>query len=121
MVVHGYPLDELSTCGKSKITQLNDDGSIKTYFVKPEEFGIKQANLEELKGGSPEENAKILLDILNNKQGPKYDIAVLNAAAAIFVSGKAESIDEGILLAKKSIESGNALNCLKKLKEITNE
>ena len=121
MAVHGYPLDELSTCGKSKITQLNDDGSVNTYFVKPEDFGIKQAKLEELKGGSPDENAKIILDILNNKQGPKYDIAILNAAAAIFVSGKAKSIDEGILLAKKSIESGNALRCLKKLKEITNE
>ncbi|MCK5039883.1 MAG: anthranilate phosphoribosyltransferase [Candidatus Aenigmarchaeota archaeon] len=119
-VVHGYPLDEISSCGKTKITRLGEDGTIDTYYITPQDYGIRQAELSELKGGTPEENAQILLDILDNKQGPRYDIVVLNAAAAIVAAGLAETVEEGIVLAKKSISSGNALKCLEKLRQITN-
>ena len=119
-VVHGYPIDEITITGKTKITELKNN-VIKTYFVKPQDFGIGQVDLDKLKGGSPQENAKITLDILGNKKSPKYDIAVLNAGAVIALAGKAKTINEGVKIAKKSIKSGKAIRCLEMLREISNE
>ncbi len=118
-IVHGYPLDEISISGKTRITELRDS-KISTYTVRPEDFGIDTVNISKIIGGTPEENAKITLDILNNQKGPKYDITILNAAATIAASGGAETIKEALPLAIKSIESGKALLALEKLKEITN-
>ncbi len=118
-IVHGYPLDEISICGETRITELKG-GEISTYTVRPSDFGIETQDISTIIGGTPEENAKITLDILNNQKGPMYDITVLNAAAAIAAGGGAETIKDALPIAINSIESGKALLALEKLKEITN-
>ncbi len=121
MVVHGEDgLDEITLTTRTKVTELKD-GSIRTYHIEPEEFGFKRCEPEELKGGSPEENAEIILDILRGKRGPKRDVVVLNAGAGIVVAGKASTLKDAIGLAEESIDSGRALEKLKALREKTTE
>ncbi len=108
MVVHGLDgIDEISTLGKTKISELTED-KIKTYTIKPENFGISQARPAEIAGGNAEENAKILLKILKGSNGPRRDIVVLNAAATLFVSGKVDDLEKGVEMAEDAIDSGGA-------------
>ena len=118
-VVHGYPLDEVSVSGPTKVAEVRD-GDVSAYTVRPEDFGFDCVDLAEIGGGTPDENARITLDVLNNKDGPCHDIAVLNAAFAIVAGGGAGSIKDGIAAARESIASGKALGAFKKLREITN-
>lgn len=107
-------LDEITITEKTKITELYK-GRSKTYFVSPEKFGIKRSKLVKIKGGNAKENANILLSILEGERGPRRDIVLLNAAAALVAGFKAESFREGIGLAEDSIDSGAAaekLSCL---------
>lgn len=113
-------LDEITITGKTKITELKN-GEIKTYHISPEEFGIKKASLEDIKGGGAKENAEITLSILKGEPGPKRDIVLLNSGAALVVAAKAKDIKEGIKLAKDSIDSGKALKKLQQLIEVTNK
>ncbi|KKR78904.1 MAG: Anthranilate phosphoribosyltransferase [Candidatus Nomurabacteria bacterium GW2011_GWA2_40_9] len=116
-VVHGNGLDEITIEGETKVSEYKD-GHVRNFTIKPTDFGIKMAGLNEIKGGSPEECAKIIMNILAGKEkGPKRDVVLLNAGAAIFVAGKAGSIKKGIELAKDSIDSGKALKKLEQLKE----
>ncbi|MFA4858817.1 MAG: anthranilate phosphoribosyltransferase [Candidatus Margulisiibacteriota bacterium] len=109
MVVHGMDgLDEISLCEKTKVSHLKN-GKIENYFIAPEDFGLRRAQKEDLVGGGAAENASIALEILRDKnKGPKRDIVLLNAAAAIYVGGKAKDIKEGIKIAAEAIESGVA-------------
>ena len=119
-VVHGNGMDEITVDGATKITEYQD-GDIKTFTIKPTDFGIKTASLNELKGGTPDECAKTIINVLNGKEkGAKRDVVLLNAGAAIFIAGKADSIKKGIELAKESVDSGKALKKLEQLKEWTN-
>lgn len=120
LVVHGSGLDEITICGKTKITELNK-GKIDSYYISPDDFNITPADLKDIRGGSPGENAKIILGILRGKKSPGRDIIILNAAAALYICGKANSVKNGIPLAEKSIDSGSALSKLKALIEKTNE
>jgi len=120
LVVHGNGLDEITICGKTKITELNK-GKINSYYTSPDDFNITQADLKDIHGGSPQENAKIILDVLSGKKGPKRDIVILNSAAALYICGKTNSIKDGIAIAEASIGSGSALSKLKALIEKTNE
>lgn len=113
-------LDEITITDKTKITELKD-GNIKTYYVTPEEFGIKRASLEDIKGGSAKENAQIMLAILKGERGPKRDIVLMNAAAALVVGSKAKNFKEGIKKAENSIDSGKAMEKLNRLIELTNK
>jgi len=120
LVVHGEDtLDEISITGKTKVTEFKD-GGIKSYFIKPEDFGMRRGKLVEIKGGTKEQNAKIILEVLSGSRGAKRDITILNAAAAFMISGKAEDFNKGIELASQSIDSGKALDELKRLIEFTN-
>jgi anthranilate phosphoribosyltransferase len=120
LVVHGEDtLDEISITGKTKVTEFKD-GGIKTYLIKPEDFGLKRGELIEIRGGRKKENAEIILEILKGARGAKRDITVLNAAAAFMIAGRAKDFDEGIELANQSIDSGKALNTLERLIEFTN-
>jgi len=120
LVVHGNGLDEITIEAPTKVAEYKGK-HVTTYEIKPTDFGIKMASLEEIKGGLPEDNAKITLDILNKKEkGAKRDVVLLNAGAAVYVAGKANSIQDGIEIAKKSIDSGKALEKLNKLKDWTN-
>lgn len=122
IVVHGYfnghksGMDEISTVGETKVSELKEDGSIDNYLITPEQFGLKRANPEDLKGGGPKENAKILVNILKGEEeGPKRDLVLLNAAAGLYVGNKAKSIQDGIKLAEKEIDSYRAYQKLEEL------
>ena len=118
-VVHGMDgLDEITVTEKTKISELKS-GRVRTYFITPEEFGMKKASLDQIKGGSKKENADIVLSILKGEAGPRRDIVLLNAAAAIVAGFKTDDFKKGIELAKISIDSGAALEKLKKFIEFT--
>jgi anthranilate phosphoribosyltransferase len=118
-VVHGDGLDELTTTGTSFVAELNN-GKVETFEVTPEMAGLKRAQLGDLKGGEPAENAAKLRAILGGEQGPLRDIVLLNAAAALIVAGKVKDLRAGVELAATSISSGAAKRALDKLVAITN-
>ena len=122
LVVHGLDgLDEISISTKTKISELKD-GEIKTYFIEPEEFGMKKYGINEIKGGEAKENAEILKDLLQDKlQGAKKEILLLNAGAALYVGKKAESLVEGIKLADELIKNGSAYKKLEELIQYTKD
>lgn len=119
-VVHGDDgLDEISLAAPTHISELKK-GEISNYKIEPEQFGMQRCSADDLKGGTPEENASIILDILKGKKGPQRDIVVLNAAAAITAAGMAENIESALPAASNSIDSGAALQKLIDLCRISN-
>lgn len=119
LVVHGADdLDEMSTTGPTKVCELKS-GKIETYEITPEEVGLPRAVLADIAGGTPEANAAILRSILAGQNGPKRDIVLLNAAAALVAADIAVDINEGIGLAAESIDSGQALKKLRELIRFT--
>ncbi|HCG73437.1 MAG TPA: anthranilate phosphoribosyltransferase [Nitrospina sp.] len=120
LVVHGFDgLDEITLTGETQIAELKN-GKVNNFSFDPKEFGYSLCSVADLKGAEPETNAEIMREILNGSSGPKTDIVVLNAAAAIYVGGKADSIEKGILVATNSIESGAALKKLEELCRVSN-
>ena len=118
-VVHGDDgLDDITTTTTSRVSELRD-GTVKTYTLDPTTLGIPRAAPEALLGGAPEENAEIIVNMLKGEKGPKRDIVMLNAGAAIVASGKADSLEGGIQLASESIDSGAALAKLEGLKTVS--
>ncbi len=120
IAVNGDGLDEITVCGKTKVCELKG-GRIESYEISPKDFGFKLSSLSGITGGAPKENANIILDILRGAKGPKRDVVLLNAAAALLAAGKARGYKEGIGLAAQSIDSGNALKRLSELKKFTNK
>jgi len=121
VVVHGEGLDEVTLAGKTKVAEYKE-GRVRAYEIKPTDFSIKIADLDDIKGGTPEENKDIIMNILKAKEkGSKRDVVVLNAAVALFAAGRVEDIKDGIKIAKESIDSGKALEKLNKLVEFTNK
>lgn len=119
-IMHGSDgLDELTTTGPSYVAELKN-GDIREFEITPEEMGLGRVSLEDLKGGTPEENAKALMALLKGESGPYRDVTLLNAGAGILIGGKCDSVQEGIELAKQSIDSGKALHAMEELKRITN-
>lgn len=117
LVVYGHDgLDELTLTSATSISELNK-GQVRTYEVNPEDFGFSRVSLAELSGGDISGNAKIMLGVLSGEIGPRRDIVLLNAGAAIYAADKAGSIKEGIGLARDSIDSKKALKKLELLKE----
>ncbi len=114
MVVHGAGLDEITTTGPTTVAELRD-GEVRTYTLDCTEFGIPRSSVAALRGGGPVENARTLLSILEGDDGPARDIVLLNAGAAIYLGGKAGDIGRGITRAEKSIDSGAALDRLRRL------
>ncbi len=120
MVVYGQDkLDEISMSAPTTICEIRD-GWFKSYTVKPEDFGFQRCTKAELRGGAPEENAQITLDILNGAPGPMRDAVLMNAGAALYIGGKADSMADGVRLAAEIIDSGKALATLEKLIEASN-
>jgi anthranilate phosphoribosyltransferase len=109
LVVHGADgLDEMTTVAETHVAELHADGTITTYTVTPEQFGLARAQAGDLAGGSVEENCAILYRVLDNTPGPQRDIVVLNAGAAIYVAGRAGSIADGMAMAAAAIADGRA-------------
>lgn len=121
MVVNGYGgLDELTVTGPNRVSFLKPDGSVESYELDPAELGFEGASISELKGDDAPTNAKILRGVLSGEiQGAKRDVVVLNAGAAILASGKVDTIQDGIAMAKEVIDSGKALEKLDKLIEFS--
>jgi len=120
MVVHGDEgLDEISISGKTYVVELID-GNIYEYEITPENFGLQSAPITEIQTENCDQNKQIILDILQGKSGPARDVVALNAGAAIKVSGKVDSLQDGIILAQKSIDEGAALDRLNKLIKVSN-
>ena len=118
MVVHGLNgMDEITVAGKSRVWELSDSG-ITQYDVSPEDFGLAEAGVETLVGGTPEENASILRSVLAGERSPRRDAVVMNAAAGIALINSAQGVPtlkEGAEIAKETIDSGKALDKLEKL------
>ena len=120
MVVYGQDrLDEISMSAPTTVCEIRD-GWFRTSVITPEEFGFTRCTKEDMKGGTPEENAEITLSVLNGEKGAKRDAVLLNAGAALYIGEKAESIKEGIILAAEIIDSGKALTTLRRLIEVSN-
>lgn len=120
MVVHGEGLDELTLCGKTKITSLQNN-TIRTFTIVPEDTGLRACNIKELKGGNKEENANIFLKILEGEKSPRRDVVLLNASAGFVTAGKAKTLKEGVEIASESIDSGAALKKLQALRRVSND
>ncbi len=119
MVVHGNGLDEITTTGTTGVCEL-DKGRIMTYTIDPAHFGIPYASPEDLRGGGPAENARIIREVLAGEPGAARDIVLLNAGAAICMGGRSPDLQNGIYAAAESIDSGNAAARLDALVDSTN-
>lgn len=121
MVVYGKDkLDEISMSAPTTICEFKD-GWFKTYTVCPEDFGFERCTKADLEGGTPEENAKITRDILNGGKGHKRNAVLMNAGAALYIGGKAESMADGVRLAAELIDSGKAAETLERFIELSNK
>jgi anthranilate phosphoribosyltransferase len=120
LVVHGLDgLDEITITGKTRIAEARE-GSVRSYEVEPEEFGMEPATLQEIAGGDAAENAEIIRAVLGGEKGARRDVVLLNAAAALVAAGRAEHIGNAIGLAARSIDSGAAAGKLDKLLRFSN-
>lgn len=119
-VVHGSDgLDEITTAGPTYVAAL-ENGSVRTFEITPEEVGLERVKPEALRGGNAKENAQALIDVLKGKGGALRDVAVLNAAAALIVAGRANDLKQALALAQASIDSGEAAGRLQRLVAISN-
>ena len=122
MVVYGREkLDELSTAGETAVCEFNN-GEYSSYVLTPEQFGLTRSTKQDLEGGTPEENAAITRDILSGKdKGPKYETVLMNAGAALYISGKATDIADGIEKARELIDNGEALKAMERFVDLSNK
>lgn len=120
MVVYGQDkLDEISMSAPTTVCEFKD-GWFKTYTIAPEDFGFARCTKDDLKGGTPSENAKITVDILSGKKGHKRNAVLMNAGASLYICGKAKTFTEGVEFAAELIDSGKALKVLEKLVKVSN-
>jgi anthranilate phosphoribosyltransferase len=120
LVVHGTSgVDEISNTDRSLVWEVTERGVLPTYEVSPEYFGFRRVGLEELKGGTAEDNARIINRILSGERGPKRNIVVMNTAAVLIASEKVPDLIAGARLAEEVIDSGQALEKLKALARLS--
>jgi anthranilate phosphoribosyltransferase len=118
-VVHGSGLDELTTAGVTTVASL-EDGAVETFEIVAEEIGLPGARIEDLRGGTPPHNARLMRDLLAGTGGPLRDIVLLNSSAALLVAGRADTLEAGIELAARSLDTGAARRVLQDLVATTN-
>jgi anthranilate phosphoribosyltransferase len=118
-VVHGSGLDELTTAGVTTVASL-EDGKVETFEIVAEEIGLPRARIEDLRGGAPPHNARLMRDLLAGTGGPLRDIVLLNSGAALLVAGRADTLESGIELAARSLDTGAARRVLRDLVATTN-
>jgi anthranilate phosphoribosyltransferase len=120
-VVHGADgIDEISTTGYTKVSECRD-GAVKTFYLHPGDFGLAKAAPASLTGGSAADNARIIGDVLDGQAGPASDVVVLNAGAALFVAGRADSVADGMAEARRAIDDGAARATLDRLVALSRE
>jgi len=121
LVVHGLDgLDEVTLTGPTRVSELKD-GKVTTYEINPEDFGIDACHRDDLLGGDPQENARLTLEVLKGREGRKLDITAMNAGAALYAAGLADSIADGIKKAYDIVASGKAMEKLDSLIEASRE
>lgn len=121
MVVYGQDkLDEISLSAPTTVCEFKD-GWFKSYVIKPEDFGMERCRKEDLVGGTPQENAEITRTILKGEKGHKRNAVLLNAGAALYIAGKADTMQAGVNLAAELIDSGKAFETLEKMIQVSNE
>ena len=118
-VVHGEGLDEITTAGKTTVAAY-DKGKVESFTIAPEDVGLPRARLEDLKGGEPQLNARLMTELLAGAKGPLRDIVLFNGAAALVVAGRAADLEAGIERAAAAIDSGAARRVLERLVALTN-
>ena len=119
-VAHGSDgLDEITTSGPTHVAAL-EDGKVRTFEINPEDAGLHRAKPEQLRGGDADTNAAALMSVLKGNKGPYRDIAILNAAAALVVAGRAKDLKGGAIMAAKSLDSGEAEGRLDRLIAVSN-
>ncbi len=118
LAVHGQGMDELSTLGPSKITEVKD-GSVRTYIFDPATLGLRPPDPEALAGGTPVENARIAVSVLQGESGPRREIVLLNAAAGLIAAGLADDLREGFAMAGRAVDTGAAYEKLEQLRAQT--
>ena len=119
LVVHGLDgLDEITITGATRVAEARE-GSVRSYEVEPEEFGMRRATLQDISGGDARENAAIIRSVLSGEKSPRRDVVLLNAAAALVAAGRADRIEEAVPIATESIDSGAAAGKLKALARFT--
>jgi len=107
-VVHGADnLDEISNTGESRVSEVRE-GAVRTYTVRPEDFGMSRASIKDLAGGDRKQNAEIIRAVLDGEAGPRRDIVLMNASAALVAGGRGRDLKEGVAVAAQSIDSGAA-------------
>ena len=120
MVVYGQDkLDEISMSAPTTVCEFKD-GWFKSYVIAPEDFGLERCTKEDLVGGTPAENAQITRAILQGEKGPKRNAVLMNAGAALYIGGKAATLQDGITLAAELIDSGKAAQTLEQLIAVSN-
>ena len=117
LVVHGGGLDEITLHTTTEVAELRDDRVV-LRVLAPEEAGLERARLDELKGGDVEQNVAIARGILEGARGPRRDVVLLNAAAALWVAGRAGDLREGVAVAAGAIDSGGALRVVERLRAL---
>ncbi|MDO4921310.1 MAG: anthranilate phosphoribosyltransferase [Phascolarctobacterium sp.] len=121
MVVYGQDkLDEISLSAPTTVCEFKD-GWMKNYVITPEQFGFERCRREDLRGGMPDENAKITRDVLGGERGHRRNAVLLNAGAALYIGDKAATLEDGVKLAAELIDSGKALAALAKIIELSNK
>lgn len=119
-IVHGSDgMDEITTTGPTQVAELKD-GVVRTFTITPADAGLPAARFEDLKGGTPEENAAALRAVLAGARNPYRDVVLINAAASLIVAGKVATLPEGVALAARSLDSGDALDRLERLVAVSN-
>ncbi|MGF9691321.1 anthranilate phosphoribosyltransferase [Rhizobium sp. 0TCS1.26] len=119
-VVHGDGMDEITTTGVTHVTAL-EGGAIRSFELTPEDFGVRRATIDELKGGDGEANARALRGVLSGNRNAYRDISLCNAAASLVIAGKAADVMEGMALASAALDSGQAALVLDRLVAVSNE
>jgi anthranilate phosphoribosyltransferase len=120
-VVHGADgIDEISTTGYTKVSECHA-GAVKTFYLHPSDFSIAKSAADDLKGGSAADNAAIVRRVLAGERGPARDVVLLNAGAALFIAGRATSVQEGMGTAAETLDRGRAAEVLARMAAMSHE
>lgn len=120
LVVHGMGMDEITNTGKTNVSELKD-GVVKSYSLMPQDLGYPLARQQDISGGAPEDNARKLVAAISGEKSPARDIIAMNGGAAVYVSGMASTLKEGAKMAEQAIDSGKALDVLRRMVEMNGE
>ena len=114
MIVHGSGMDEITNTGRTQVSELRY-GQVRNYSIQPQDFGYPAAKPEEIAGGAPEENARELVMVMQGERSRRRDIIAMNSGAAVYVSGRAQTLAEGMMMAEEALDSGKALQTLTRM------